>query len=53
MKVQEWRQALGECVPDFFRTLEMEHFYSIKLTLERARIYLLQLGLYARHRRNN
>ncbi|HEV8724057.1 MAG TPA: hypothetical protein VGW77_25870 [Candidatus Binatia bacterium] len=31
----------------------MEHFYSIKLTPERARIYLLQLGLYARQRRNN
>ena len=53
MKAQEWRQALGECVRDFFRTPEMEHFYSIKLTPERARIYLLQLGLYARQRRNN
>ena len=31
----------------------MEHFYSVKLTRERARIYLLQLGLYARQRRNN
>jgi pyrroloquinoline quinone (PQQ) biosynthesis protein C len=53
MKAQEWRQALGECVRDFFRTSEMEHFYSVKLTRERARIYLLQLGLYARQRRNN
>jgi pyrroloquinoline quinone (PQQ) biosynthesis protein C len=53
MKAQQWRQALGECVRDFFRTPEMEHFYSIKLTPERARIYLLQLGLYARQRRNN
>ena len=53
MQAQEWRQALGECVRDFFRTPEMEHFYSIKMTAERARIYLLQLGLYARQRRNN
>ena len=53
MKAQEWRQVLGECVRDFFRTPEMEHFYSVKLTRERARIYLLQLGLYARQRRNN
>jgi len=53
MKVQQWRQALGECVRDFFRTPEMEHFYSVKMTPERARIYLSQLGLYARQRRNN
>ena len=53
MKAQEWRQSLGDCVRDFFRTPEMEHFYSVKLTRERARIYLLQLGLYARQRRNN
>ena len=53
MNAQQWRQALGECVRDFFRTPEMEHFYSIKMTPERARIYLLQLGLYARQRRNN
>jgi hypothetical protein len=36
MKAQEWRQVLGECVRDFFRTPEMEHFYSLKLTRERA-----------------
>jgi len=41
MNVQQWRQVLGECVRDFFRTPEMEHFYSIKMTPERARIYLL------------
>ena len=32
MKAQEWRQSLGDCVRDFFRTPEMEHFYSVKLT---------------------
>jgi pyrroloquinoline quinone (PQQ) biosynthesis protein C len=53
MNAQQWRQELGECVRDFFCTPEMEHFYSIKLTPARARIYLLQLGLYARQRRNN
>src|SRR5690242_3100234 len=52
MKAQQWRQVLGECVRDYFRTAEMEHFYSIRMTPERARIYLLQLGLYARQRRN-
>ena len=53
MKAQQWRQALGEIVRDFFRTPEMERFYSIKMTPERARIYLRQLALYARQRRNN
>jgi pyrroloquinoline quinone (PQQ) biosynthesis protein C len=53
MKAHEWRQVLGECVRDFFRAPEMEHFYSIKMTPARAHIYLLQLALYARQRRNN
>jgi pyrroloquinoline quinone (PQQ) biosynthesis protein C len=52
MKPQEWRQALGECVRDLFRSPEMEHFYSIPMNLKRAQIYLLQLGLYVRQRRN-
>jgi len=52
MKPQEWRQQLGERVRDLFRSPEMEQFYSVPLTLERARIYLLQLGSYVRQRRN-
>ena len=32
MKAQEWRQALGECVRDFFRKPEMAHFYSVSYT---------------------
>ena len=52
MKPQEWRQKLGDCVRDLFLSPEMEHFYSIKMTTERARIYLLQLSLYTRKRRD-
>jgi pyrroloquinoline quinone (PQQ) biosynthesis protein C len=52
MKAQEWRQRLGECVRDLFLSPEMQLFYSVKLTTERARIYLLQLSLYVRQRRN-
>ncbi len=52
MKGHEWRQALGQCVRDLFLAPEMRHFYSIKMTAERARIYLLQLGIYVRQRRN-
>ena len=52
MKPQEWRQKLGDCVRDLFLSQEMQHFYSIEMTTERARIYLLQLGIYVRQRRN-
>jgi pyrroloquinoline quinone (PQQ) biosynthesis protein C len=52
MKPQEWRQALGECVRDLFRSPEMLQFYSTPVTLKRAQIYLLQLGCYVRQRRN-
>jgi pyrroloquinoline quinone (PQQ) biosynthesis protein C len=52
MKPQEWRQKLGDCVRDLFLSPEMQHFYSIEMTIERARIYLLQLGIYVRQRRN-
>jgi len=52
MKPQEWRQKLGDCVRDLFLSPEMQHFYSIEMTTQRARIYLLQLGIYVRQRRN-
>ena len=52
MKPQEWREQLGECVRDLFRSPEMEQFYSVKLTEKRAQIYLLQLSLYVRKRRD-
>jgi pyrroloquinoline quinone (PQQ) biosynthesis protein C len=52
MKAQEWRQALGQCVRDLFLSREMGDFYGTKMTPERARIYLLQLGIYVRQRRN-
>lgn len=52
MKPQEWRQTLGDCVRDMFRSSEMEHFYSIPMTISRAQIYQLQIGLYVRQRRN-
>jgi hypothetical protein len=47
MNAQEWRRVLGDCVRDFFRTPAMEHFYSVKMTRERARLYLLQLEVIA------
>ena len=52
MKPQEWRAKLGECVRDLFQSPEMAHFYSIPMTRKRGQIYLLQLSLYVRQRRN-
>ena len=52
MQAQEWRHKLGDCVRELFLSPAMEHFYSIKLTIDRARIYLLQLSIYVRQRRN-
>ena len=52
MQVKQWREKLGEVVRGLFLSPEMEAFYSTKITPERARICLWQLGLYVRQRRN-
>ncbi len=52
MQAKEWRQKLGDIVREFFLSPEMEHFYSLKVTPERAKLYILQLGLYVRQRRH-
>lgn len=52
MEAKQWRQKLGEFVRGLFLSPEMEQFYSTKVTPERARLYLGQLGIYVRQRRN-
>lgn len=52
MNAKEWRNELGEIVRDFFRSPEMGQFYETAITLERARLYLSQLGIYVRQRRH-
>lgn len=52
MQLKEWRDMLGDLVRDLFLSPEMDQFYSIKMTTERAQIYLMQLSLYVRQRRN-
>jgi len=52
MKTEQWRRQLGDLVRDLFLSPEMTQFYSVKMTPERARIYLSQLGIYVRQRRN-
>ena len=52
MQVRQWTEQLGELVRGLFLSPEMEQFYSTKVTPERARLYLSQLGIYVRQRRN-
>ncbi|HWP57791.1 MAG TPA: iron-containing redox enzyme family protein [Candidatus Acidoferrales bacterium] len=52
MKQHEWREKLGEVVRELFLSPEMDEFYALKITTARARLYLLQLGIYTRQRRN-
>ncbi len=52
MEAQEWRQELGNLVRGLFLSPEMEQFYSLKVTSERAKLYLCQLCHYVRERRN-
>lgn len=52
MNPKEWRKELGGIVREFFLSPEMAQFYGTKVTLERARLYLSQLGIYVRQRRH-
>jgi pyrroloquinoline quinone (PQQ) biosynthesis protein C len=52
MRPEEWREQLGELVRDFFRSPEMAQFYALPVSRNRAQLYLLQLGIYIRQRRN-
>ncbi len=52
MKAEQWREKLGALVRELFLSPEMAQFYSTKVTPERARLYLAQLGIYVRQRRN-
>lgn len=52
MQAKEWRQKLGDLVRELFLSPEMEAFYATKVTPARARLYLAQLGIYVRQRRN-
>ncbi len=52
MQLREWHKKLGDVVRGFFLSPEMQQFYSLTVTRERARLYLMQLGIYVRQRRN-
>jgi hypothetical protein len=50
--VQELTATLDRIVNDQFDTPEFKHFFSVPLTLERARFYLVQNVLYTSNRRD-
>jgi pyrroloquinoline quinone (PQQ) biosynthesis protein C len=52
MKVEQWRQAIGEMVRDHMRSPELEYYFSVKMSKQRAQLMITQLGLYIRHRRD-
>jgi hypothetical protein len=52
MRGKKWREKLAELVRELFLSREMGQFYSMKITPERAKLYILQLGIYVRQRRN-
>jgi pyrroloquinoline quinone (PQQ) biosynthesis protein C len=52
MQVAQWRKVIGEMVRDHMRSPELEYYFSIQMSKERARLMITQLGLYIRHRRD-
>ena len=52
MQVAGWRNTIGEMVRDHMRSPQLEHYFSVKMTKERAQLMITQLGLYIRHRRD-
>ena len=52
MNEAEWRKRIGEMVREHMRSPQLEHYFAVRMTRERAQVMLQQLGLYVRHRRD-
>ena len=52
MRETEWRRSLGQFVRDYIRSAEMERYFSVKMTKERAALMVTQQSLFVRHRRD-
>jgi len=52
MDVASWRKNIGEMVRQYARSPQLERYFSVRMTRERAQVMLKQLGLYVRHRRD-
>ena len=52
MRGHQWRKKLGDLVREFSLRPEIEEFFSLKVTPQRAKLYVLQLGLYIKKGRD-
>jgi len=52
MQPSEWREQLAETVREIFVSPELTEFFETPATPERGRLYLSQLSIYVRNRRN-
>jgi pyrroloquinoline quinone (PQQ) biosynthesis protein C len=52
MEVKDWKHTLGEMVREMMRSAEMERYFAVKLTRERAQLMIKQHSHYVRHRRD-
>lgn len=52
MKRAAWRRDLGELVREAMGSPELDRYFSVRMTIPRARILITQLGLLIRHRRD-
>lgn len=52
MEPSEWRAQLSETVREIFVSPELTDFFDIPATPERGRVYISQLSIYVRNRRN-
>jgi pyrroloquinoline quinone (PQQ) biosynthesis protein C len=52
MKATEWRSKFNVMVREWITSPEMEQFYGLKFSHERAKLYMTQLSLYVQSRRS-
>ncbi|OGQ82200.1 MAG: hypothetical protein A3F90_10190 [Deltaproteobacteria bacterium RIFCSPLOWO2_12_FULL_60_19] len=52
MDAASWRKNIGEMVRQYARSPQLQHYFSVRMTRERAQLMLKQLALYVRHRRD-
>lgn len=51
MQAKEWRKRLGEIAREWIQTPELQRFFSVRFTPERAKLYVKQMSLYIHNRR--
>lgn len=52
MQPQEWRKKTGDIARNWIQTPELQSFFAVKFTQEKAKLYLSQLSHYVHNRRN-